>query len=513
MSILSRIRPFVTSIPTRSKALWKRYRSLRLWQQVAIAALLLILLIGGVAFARSGATDAPSAKGRTVTLQTVRELSGGGSSVNLIGTVRSVTEANILAQTGGTVRAVRTALGKSVPAGFVIAELENAAERASVLQAEGAYEAAVAARSAQSLPDTQITARNAYRSAYTTVDTSLELYVDTFYGNPTAVGPDLLLYPDHDTAVHLSRERARIQTLMGQWESSLGSVDSRDPQTLLSEAETYTRTIETFLNELAAAANQNNSRATSAQLSALATARANVAGVLSSITTAKSSYRSGSTGATASADASVKQALGSLRAAQANLERTVVRAPIGGQVNFLPIRVGDYVTAFTHVATVAQNGALEIVVYVSENDRDLLAAGSAVLVEDTYEGVITSVSPALDPVTKQIEVHVAVTGASELVNGQSVHVSFPDLAAETNELPETEGPILLPLSAVKLRAGDRIVYTVDEESRLVAVSVTVGEVRGDHIEILSELSPELRIVRDARGLSEGQSVEVASAAN
>ncbi|MBU1293043.1 HlyD family efflux transporter periplasmic adaptor subunit [Patescibacteria group bacterium] len=510
MSIFARIRPHLKSISTRSKALWKRYRSLPRWQQAGIAVLLIALLIGGVAFARSGGSVAEPTPGRTVTLQSVRELSGGGSSVNLIGTVRSVTEAAILAQTGGTVRSVRTSLGKSVPAGFILAELENASERAVVLQAEGAYEAAVAARSAQSLPDTEITARNVYRSAYSTLDTALQLQVDTLYGGPTAVGPDLLLYPNRDTAVRLSRERARIQDLMESWEASLASVDTRQPQALLTEAETNTRSIESFLNELAAAANQHNSRATSEQLSALATARSNVAGVLSTIVSAKGSYRSGSTSATASADASVKQALGSLRAAQANLERTVVRAPIGGQVNFLPIRVGDYVTAFTHVATIAQNGALEIVVYVSENDRDLLAAGSSVVVETDYGGVITSVSPALDPVTKQIEVRVAVTGASDLVNGQSVRVSFPDLAAETNELAQIEGPILLPLSSVKLRAGDRIVYTLDEDNRLVANAVTVGEVRGDRIEIVSPLSPELRIVRDARGLSEGEQVGVVS---
>ncbi|MBU2159196.1 hypothetical protein KJ848_03380, partial [Patescibacteria group bacterium] len=104
MSISSRIQPILTSLSIRSKALWKRYRSLRVWQQGVLAALVLALLIGGVAFARSGNTDTTPAKGRTVTLETVRELSGGGSSVNLIGTVRSITEANILAQTGGTVR-------------------------------------------------------------------------------------------------------------------------------------------------------------------------------------------------------------------------------------------------------------------------------------------------------------------------------------------------------------------------------------------------------------------------
>lgn len=497
----------------RSRLLWHKYRALRLWQQVVIAALVLALLIGGIAFARSGGAHEQVNKGRTVTLASVGELSGTSSSVDLVGTVRSMTEANILAQTGGTVRAVHTAVGRSVPAGAVIAELENAAERAAVLQAEGSYEAALAARSGQSLSDTETTARNVYRSVFTTIDTTIENDIDTFFGASTQYGPDLLIHPRQDQAHALSQERARITTVMKKWEESFATADSRSPQALLTEAEANTRIIETFLVALADATNQRDSRATADQIAALATSRAAVASALSSITSARGSFLTNSTSATASSDAAIKQALGSLRGAQATLERTVVRAPIAGQVNFLPIRVGDYVTAFTHVATVAQNGALEIVVYVSEDDRDLLAAGGSVTVAQKYDGIITLVSPALDPTTKQIEVHVAVKGASDLVNGQSVHIAFPDLARDAAPEESIAGPLLLPLSAVKLRAGDRIVFTVSEDNRLVAYPVEVGEVRGDRIEILTPLPPELRIVRDARGLSDGEKVEVATTAS
>ena len=507
-SILRRIRSAAAHIPSKSRAVWRRYRGLRRWQQAAIALVLIALLVAGIVFARSGGSEEAPQSGRTVTLASVRELSGSGGTIDLIGTVRSRTEANILAQTGGTVRAVHTSVGRSVPAGSVIAELENASERATVLQAEGAYEAALAARSAQSLPNTEDSARNTYRTVFATIDTTVENDIDTFFGEPTAYGPKLLIYPGADEAQRLSRERSRIEGVMNAWETSLATADSRSPQALLTEAETNTRTVEAFLVDLANAANQRDSRATSDQLAALATARASVASMLSSITAARGTFRSGSTSATASADASVKQALGTLRGAQANLERTVVRAPIGGQVNFLPIRVGDYVTAFTHVATVAQNGALEIVAYVSEDSRDLLVAGGRVTIDGEYDGVITSVAPALDPVTKQIEVHVAVTGASELVNGQSVHIALPDLAPKA--AATVEGPVLLPLASVKLRAGDRIVFSVGEDSRLVAHPVEVGEVRGDRIEIRSSIPAELRIVADARGLSEGELVQVAS---
>lgn len=509
-SLLARARDFLTSLPKRLKALWTRFRSLKLWQQIAVTALVLALLIAAVMLLNGKASDDAVAEGRFVTLATVGELSGQGGSVDLIGTVRSVTEANILAKTGGTITSVNARLGGTVPAGAVIASIENAAERASVLQAEGAYDAAVAARSAQSLPDTEGSARDTYRSVFTTLDTTLENDVDTFYGDPTPVGPDLLIYPDADTQSRLSRERTRINGLITAYETNLASANGRSPQALLDEAESVARQVQAFLNQLADAANQRDSRVTPAQVAGLASARANVNGVLSTISGARAGLRTGTVGATASADASVKQALGSLRAAQANLERTVVRAPIGGTVNFLPIRVGDYVTSMQHVATVAQNGALEIVAYVSEDNKDLLVAGGRVMVDTEYEGIITSVSPALDPTTKQIEVHVAVTGASELVNGQSVHIALPDLAPVEETEVAVQGPILLPLSAVKLRAGDRIVFSLDEDSRLVAHKVTVGEVRGDRIEIIGDLPTDLRIVADARGLSEGERVQVAS---
>ncbi len=505
----ARIQTVLDAVSARSKAAWRWYRARRRWQQVAIAIALLALIVALMVLLRGGNAPESTSQGRTVELATVGELSGTGGSVDLIGTVRSVTEANILAQNGGTVRSVRTALGRNVPAGFVIAELENAAERASVLQAEGAYDAAVAARSGQSLGDTQETARDAYRSAFTALDTTLETEVDAFFGAQTAVGPDLLIYPSANTATRLSRERAAIDDAMTVYEANLATAGNRSPQQLLDEAETIARRIQTFLNSLADAANERDARTTQTQVAALASARASVNGVLSSITSARSGLRSGTVSATASADASVKQALGALRAAQANLERTVVRAPIGGQVNFLPIRVGDYVTPMQHVATVAQNGALEIVAYVSEENRDLLVAGSRVMVDGAHEGVITSVAPALDPTTKQIEVHVAVTGASDLVNGQSVHIALPDIAPREETLAPA-GPILLPLSSVKLRAGDRIVFSVGEDNRLVAHPVEVGDVRGDRIEILSDIPADLRIVADARGLAEGEQVEVES---
>lgn len=523
MTLLSKLssglRRIWSRISTTAKNLWTRYRGLKRPWQIAIAVILALVLIGLFMLLTGKKADGNENSLRTVTLESVGALSGNGSSVSVVGTVRSVSEADILSQNGGTVRKVHTALGASVPAGFIIAELENASERAVVLQAQGAYEAALAARSitllqagntGQSLGEAQLSARNTYRSAFTTLDSSLENYVD-----PIMSGTGRVEGLNTDITQMRSELAAEVRT----WRSGLDTADTRDPEQLLAQAETIVQHASTFLTELSRHVNSNDSGATATQKAGLATARASIDGLLVSISSERSALRSAQTAAsvagaqttttstqTASADASVKQALGSLRLAQASLEKTMVRAPIGGTINFLPIRVGDYVTSFTHVATVANNGSLEILAYVSEDDRELIAPGEKVTVEEKYEGVVTSIAPALDPTTKRIEMHIAVSGATELVNGQSVRIAFANVVVTNTE---ATGPVLLPLSAVKLRTSDRIVFTVNEESRLVAVPVEIGEVRGDRIEIVSSLPLEVRIVTDARGLAEGQEVNVA----
>ena len=507
-SMLSRVRELIFSLPSHAKTTWFRYRALPKKWQFAIAGALALLLIGLIVLANvlGEKPDDNASNERAVTLASIGSLSGNGDSVSIIGSVRSVTEANILAQSGGTVRSVRTSIGATVPAGYVIAELENAAERAAVLQAEGSYDAAVAARNAVSPADPVQAARNAVRSAFISADTALETQADLFFGGPGATGPALLIRAA-GTGEDLSRERKAIDTMMDSWRMSVDLISTKEPESALSEAETNLRRISTFLNNLWIVANANQTDADPADVAELSAARATINAQLAAISSAREAYRNRSVSTTASVDAGVKQALGSLRAAQANLERTIVRAPIGGTVNFLPIRVGDYVTSLTHVATVAQNGALEIVMYVSEADRELLAAGSRVTVEDNYSGIVTAIAPALDPNTKQIEVRVAVEGATELVNGQTVRIALPNTVAR----PEAavSGPIALPLASVKLRGEERFVFTVGEDGRLVAQKVEVGDVRGDRIEVLSPLSPDMRIVTDARGLAEGERVRIA----
>ncbi len=488
---------------------WSWYRNQKPWKQAVLGAIVAVIVVGLIF--TINALTAPKDAGaqlRTVTLESAASLSGGSDGSSVIGTVRSVAEASILAESGGTVRSVHTQIGASIPAGFVIAQLENAAQRASVLQAEGVYDAAIAARSGVSPLDSEAAARNSYQAAYSAIDYTLQNQIDSFYGNPGPYGPVFLTGQGNFPQNYFPSKREAINQMMISWRTHLATASTANPETLLAEALSVTTATNDLLVSIAEVSNKTGSNVTATQIANLAAARGTIATQAGTLTSARESYRTKSVGSSASVDASVKQALGSLRGAQAQLEKTLVRAPIGGTVNFLPIRVGDYVTAYMHVATVAQNGSLEILTFVSEEERTQLSVGQKVLVMPSYAGVITSISPALDPVTHQIEVHIAVTDqGTSLVNGQSVRITLPGATTKT----ETKGPLLLPLASVKLRTNDRVVFTVNEEGRLVEHSVTIGEVHGGRIEVLSGIAPEARIVTDARGLSGGQKVQIADA--
>ena len=81
---------------------------------------------------------------RGVTLASVGDLSLHTSPLPLLGTVTSLSEANIKAESSGKLVGVYKKLGDYVSAGEVIAEFENSGEHAAVLQSQGAYDAATA---------------------------------------------------------------------------------------------------------------------------------------------------------------------------------------------------------------------------------------------------------------------------------------------------------------------------------------------------------------------------------
>lgn len=426
------------------------YRSLtnRFGTFLTNTVLILLVLIVVVALLRTGKETVEEAVPstpvtRTVSLYTISEADG---------TAVRTADGNafiVRAESGGRVDRVAS-VGETVARGAVIAQLENSAQRAAVLQAQGAYEAAVAGANQSNITENsasiayeeaEVQATNAYRSAFTDADDILRNTVDTVFSNPDSKTPGLRIDGQGQT-LSVNSARVALETTFDTWGAQVKTIPSGDAYTLLIQSEGYVaelnRLTTTLTNLLADEDAINNEAELLALRASFAGARASLNSILSSLSSARSALvaaesardqaRIGSgNGDVSLANAQVKQALGALESARAALNKTAIKTPVAGTVTGVSISVGDIINVGSDVVFVASD-----------------------------EGM------------------------------------------------ETENTVTVPLTAVKFTPTKAFVFTV-EEGKLVAHEVTTGAVTAKDISISGAESLE-SIVLDVRGLKDGDVV-------
>ncbi len=480
---------------------------------------------------------------RKVVVSSLSALSSNEKDLPLIGMVTSISEATIRSESSGKLNRVYKKLGDTVYAGQVIAEFENSGERASLLQAEGAYEQAKAARditrlnssqTGSSLSDTKNQSLNAIYSAYTVMDDAVRGKTDGAFSDAKFDQAKFLpSVPDANLTISIETKRKSIEKMLVAREVKNKTLNINSDLTAeLTTVQSEAQLVKTYLDDLSSAYNKAIQDTSYPQSSidagkiAVQAARQSVLGSLTAIVASRQSLSSSITasqvsgslasetaGNIASAEAQVKQALGAYNAALSRYQKTIIRSPITGTINSLSINTGDYIGAFSQVAVISNNGALEIVSSVNEDDAKRVTVGSKAMINNTIEGVVTRVASAVDPITKKMEVRIGVKNkGTSLINGQSVRVSVERSTSATVSqavASPTTTAILIPLSALKLTPQGANVFTVSTTSTLVAVKVKEGAILGDQIQILEGLSGQESIVVDARGLKEGMEVVIA----
>ncbi len=499
-----------------------------------LAALTILLVIGVFFVFRGGADDAaPATPLRTVMVGTVASLDTA-QQISLIGTVEAISQANLETEAGGRVTSVAVALGDRVRAGQTIATLENASQYAAVLQAEGAYEGALAAAASSDVSVTQAqsqlsaaenSAASALRGAYTVSSNGFYTLIDGLYGNPESTLPGVRVGSSQTS--YLNQERVAFQDILPQWQASVaGAANPANIDSALTLARTNTSRTIGVVDAFIFALNGRDKDTLEGKLietwiSELNALRTSLNASLASLDAAQSTLNSardtlaqaelGGTGGDVSlANAQVKQALGSLRAAQAAYAKTIVRTPIAGVVNTLELKVGDFVGPNAPAAIIANNQALEITTYVGAEDLATILEGQTVLIEGLYEGRITAIAPAINPATQKVEVKIQ-TESAEIANGDTVRIALTTDADTVGidaapSAPVVDAPLFVPLTAVKFTATDGSMFTV-EDGIVTARPVVLGRISGDVVEITEGIDAATVFIIDARGLADGQQVE------
>ncbi len=464
----------------------------------------------------------------TVVIGTAANQSGD-SIFNAVGSLQAVSEAKLQTESGGRIVGVYTELGATVRAGTIIARLEGASESAQLLQAQGAYEAALAGTAQSEVGITgaqtakkaaQTGAVTTYKNAYTIVSGAVFSSLDQFFANPSSQVPGVRIGTANVS--FQNAERVKLQSSLPKWQAKTTTLTATSDITgALNEAEATTKQVLAMIDDFIRAFNKAtpNSQYTEADYLQLGSAfngeRAKLVGVLASIDAARTGLTSadeaikaaeiaGSGNVVSSADAQVKIALGSLRGAQANYEKTLVRTPITGVVNALYLKAGEYAAPSAPAAIIANDKqGLEVSTSVSQEESVLIKVGDEVKIDKIATGTIAAIGGSIDPTTGKVAVKISVDENTSLQNGSTVSVVFT--TQKTRETTE----ITIPLSAVKMTGSGPIVFTVDsEKSTLIANVVVLGNIRGDVVIVTSGINRDTPIVLDGRGLKEGTGVIV-----
>lgn len=457
MKILS----FLSVIFSRSVRFLKGLGTRRKW----VAAVVGILLIGGVGYIFFGPKtvrdDAPiEEKDASVELIAISDYAQGSRNSTRVAGSESV----VRAETSGKIVRVLP-VGTRVSSGTIIAQFENASQRATLLQAEGSLDAARASlektqggpRSEKiavleaSFESAQSSAVTTLLSAYSSVDTAVRDTADQMFSNPESASPSLS-FTSSNQQRRIDAENQRVllgEVLSRQSQASLNISNSSNFESELASTESEVRQARIFIDTLISALNEAiatngvsesqiatyKTTATAARTS-LTTSLSSIASARASLETAKQNLDEGLTGAEntdlAAASASVKQAQGSYDAALATYEKTIVRAPSSGTIVSCSASVGDVISVGNDVCRVRS----------------------------------------------------------------AVPASLGDV-------------FVLPLSSVKYTPTGAFVFVVTGDETLEALPVTTGLVVADGITTTGLLGDEF-IVKDVRGLKAGEVVQISN---
>jgi len=183
--------------------------------------------------------------------------------------------------------------------------------------------------------------------------------------------------------------------------------------------------------------------------------------------------------------------------AVANLNETVIRSPISGQVIGKPTPAGQSVSANASspmvILTVADMSKMQIQTQVDESDIGKIKVGQKVTFTvdayptQTFSGVVSNVSQKATVVSNVVyyNVLVDVDAGTNLKPTMTARVSI--------NIAESKNALFVPLAAVKASNGQQYVMVV-QNGKTQNTLVTTGITGDNKIEILSGLSEGDQIV-------------------
>ncbi len=190
-----------------------------------------------------------------------------------------------------------------------------------------------------------------------------------------------------------------------------------------------------------------------------------------------------------------------LRAAQAALDRTQIKAPFAGSVVSQSIQVGEYAQTGSPVVRLVDTFNLEVSAQVPASLVQPIAPGTLIEVSGMGRSVLAPVRalvPVGDSINRTMELRISLPETEFLV-GTPVRVSLP--TAEPRQV------VAVPRDALILRSSSQYVFVVDADNVAHRHDVELGYAEGEMIEVIGDIASDAKVVvRGGERLRDGQTV-------
>lgn len=445
------------------------------------------------------------------------------TAVSASGTISAPQSATLSWQTTGSIEKIDVAVGDTVKAGDVLAELDPTSLSADIVQAQATLLTAQA-----DLADVlDGPSAEEIASARLAIVEARQTVTDTQHSLNSVLNPNVAYYQEQFTRAQEDVASAQASVDADQYQIALRSASDalataksnleqwqrledmypgygqQHGDGYVNAQTRYARAVEDYnvaLANVQKSSTSNVNTLTDAE-DALQTAQANLAAVQAGPNAAKVQlYTAELEQAQAALEAAQTKladllsqpdaaSVASAKAAVANAQETADRsrlvAPFSGTILGIYTRVGDHVSSNTTAIVIADLTSLKIQVSVSEVDVNLIAPGQAVSItvdaapDDTYTGNVDQL--------------IALGSSSSGVVTFPVIVGIPDpdpalksgMSAAVNIIvDERTGVLLVPNKAIHVSNGKRTV-TVMNGGQPAQVEVTIGLTNETYSEVTS----------------------------
>lgn len=219
------------------------------------------------------------------------------------------------------------------------------------------------------------------------------------------------------------------------------------------------------------------------------------------------------------AEANIRAAAATVRAAEVQIENTIIRAPFDGTVLTKNADVGEVVAPFGAAAnargavvTIADMRSLQVEADVSESQIQKIKPGQPCQItldaapDRSYRGEVSKIVPTADRAKATVLTKIRFLELDEKVLPEmSAKVAFLEEAL-TEEAAKQKPMTVLSPDAVMKRNGNDVVFVV-KEGILSERKIVLGEMSGSMRIVLSGVSPGERVVlKPLDSFTDGMSV-------